>query len=228
MEKFGIGVESGRCGLPTFMPQSAFKKYDLMLIDTPAQLEAARKAFPKIRSELFIKPAADNIFKPVEIEKEYDVIFSSNEHKRGIKGHDFILPALPKNIKMIQVGISSPKLQSRYPNIEFTGWVPRKKIPSLYGKAKVAVVCCTNVDSCPRVIPEAIACNCPLLVLDTVNIWRDKYITPQTGKIASRNDFVSNIQQMISTYRDYDAYNYYQENLSLSVAAKHIKTLIGG
>ncbi len=70
-----------------FLPQSRFKNYDLILVDTPKQLARARKTFPKVRSELFIKPAADNIFQPCSATKDYDVIFSSNEHKSGIKGH---------------------------------------------------------------------------------------------------------------------------------------------
>jgi len=53
-----------------FIPQSPFKKYDLILVDMPKQLKKARKAFPKIRSELFIKPAADNVFKPQSHDKK--------------------------------------------------------------------------------------------------------------------------------------------------------------
>jgi len=73
-----------------FIPQNKFKKYDLIIVDTPKQLAKVRKSCPDIRSELFIKPAADNIFSPIDIEKEYDVIFSANAHKAGIKGHDFV------------------------------------------------------------------------------------------------------------------------------------------
>jgi glycosyltransferase involved in cell wall biosynthesis len=209
-----------------FVPQSPFRKYDLILVDTLKQLKKARKSFPKVRSELFIKPAADNVFEPRNQDKKYDVIFSSNEHKAGIKGHDFILPRLPDNLKMIQTGISSPKLRAKYPNVEFTGWIPRRKLPDLYSRSKIAVVCCTNVDSCPRVIPEALACGCPLLVLDSVNLWRDKYINDQTGEIASSEDFVAKMKEMINAHTSYSPYNYYRENLSLEKAAEHIKRII--
>lgn len=210
-----------------FMPQSSFRNYNLILVDTPHQLKEVRKAFPKVRSELFIKPAADNIFQPHDKPKDYDVIFSSNEHKAGIKGHDFILPQFPNDLKMIQTGISSLKLRSRYPNIKFTGWIPRQKLPALYNRSRIAVVCCTNVDSCPRVIPEALACGCPLLVLDSVNLWHDKYINQQTGRVASRKDFFIEMRKMINTYTEYSPYKYYRENLSLEKAAEHIKRMIG-
>lgn len=209
-----------------FMPQSAFKKYNLILVDTPKQLAVVKKTFPKARAELFIKPAADNVFKPVEDSKSYDVIFSSNEHKGGIKGHDFILPAFPDDLRMIQTGITSQKQQKKFKNIEFTGWIPRRKLPELYAKCKIAVVCCTNVDSCPRIIPEALACNCPLLVLDTVNFWQEKYINVQTGKVATKSDFIKTMRKMILHYADFSPYNYYKENLSLDVSASYIKNLI--
>lgn len=219
-----------------FAPQSGSGKYksgfsshgyDLILVDTLKQLQKVKETFPKTRSELFIKPAADNVFKPQETAKEYDVIFSSNEHKAGIKGHDFILPIFPPNLKMVQTGIVSPKLKAKYPNIEFKGWIPRKELPALYSKSKVAIVCCTNVDSCPRVISEALACNCPLLILDTVNLWHDKYINEQTGRISSAANFITEIKNMVGSYTEFSPYNYYREHLSLEKAAEHIKKIIG-
>ena len=210
-----------------FLPQSSFRKFDLILVDTPQQLKKARKAFPKVRSELFIKPAADNVFKPHNESKVYDVIFSSNEHRAGIKGHNFILPLFPDDLKMIQTGISSPKLRAKYPKIEFTGWIPRRKLSVLYAKSKIAVVCCADVDSCPRVIPEALACGCPLLILDSVNLWHDKYINDQTGRSVTKEDFFMEMRSMIDMYEEYSPYNYYRENLSLEKAAEHIKGIIG-
>jgi len=209
-----------------FMPRSPFRDYNLILVDTPKQLKKARKAFPKVRSELFIKPASDNIFKPHDEAKKYDVIFSSNEHKSGIKGHGFILPRFPDDLKMIQTGISSSKLRSKYPHIEFTGWIPRRKLPALYSKSRVAVVCCADIDSCPRIIPEALACGCPLLVLDSVNLWGEKYINEQTGRIVAVEDFFIELRDMVRDYKEFSPYNYYKENLSLEKAADHIMEMI--
>ena len=210
-----------------FMPQHNFQNYDLVIVDTPKQLEKIRKAKPHMRSELFIKPAADNVFKPVDCKKEYDVIFSANAHKAGIKGHDFFFSNCPVDLKSVQVGqLSSQKLPLRYPHITFTDRVPRCKIPEYYGKSKVAVVCCTDRDSCPRVIPEALACGCPLLILDSTNLWREKYITSQTGRIASAENFISELRSMIDSYESFDPYNYYKKNLSLNIAANYIKGFI--
>ncbi len=209
-----------------FIPKGKFRNYNLILVDTPQQLKRARSAFSTVRCELFIKSAADNVFCPQQGDKKYDVIFSSNEHKSGIKGHNFILPAFPSDLKMVQVGICSSKLRQQYKHIYFTEWIPRYKIPKLYAQAKVAIVCCTNVDSCPRVIPEALACNCPLLVLDTVNLWREKYITPATGRVASAADFINELRVMVKDYENFSPYNYYRRHLSLRVASDYLKELI--
>lgn len=211
-----------------FMPQSAFQDYNLILVDTPEQYAQTKAIFPNSRVEMFIKPAADNVFQPKIYPKKYDVIFCSNEHKKGIKGHDFILPNLPADIKMVQVGIISDKLKSNYPNVSFTGWIPRSKIPDFYGMSKVAVVCCSNIDSCPRIIPEALACNCPVLLLDSVNVWKDKYITSETGRIASPEYFIDNLREMIKDYRTFSPNNYYNKNLSISVATSCLKNFIDG
>jgi len=211
-----------------FIPQSNFKKYDLILVDTPKQLAKVKSALPKARAELLLKPAADNIFKPAgPCDKKYDVIFCSNEHKSGIKGHGFVLPVFPKDLNMIQVGISSRRLRARYPHIRFTEWIPREKIPTLYAQSKVAVVCCTAIDSCPRIVPEAIACDCPLLILDTVNLWHDKYITSQTGRVTSQANFLPALREMLEQYPGFSPYNYYKENLTLEIAGRRIQELIG-
>lgn len=208
-------------------PESNFKDYDLFLSDTPEQIEKVKNKTSR-RVELLIKSAAENVFYPRESKKEYDVIFSSNEHKKGIKGHGFILPTFPEDLKMVQAGIVSNKTKDAHRYIKFTGWIPRKDIPDLYAKAKVAVVCCTSRDSCPRVIPEALACNCPLLILDSVNVWREKYINKKTGKIVNQFNFYEVLREMVKNYKQYEPYEYYKNNLSLKVSAERIKQMIGG
>lgn len=210
-----------------FMPESRFKNYSLILCDTKRQLERLKGKYPNIRSELLVKPAADNIFHPKPGEKQYDVIFVANESKRGIKGHDFVLSSIPKQYKVVQIGIASGALKRKYPNVHFTGWIPRKEVPKWYGLSKIAVVASDKIDSCPRVIPESLACNCPLLALDSVKFWHEKYITAKTGRLCSRSDFKSTLAQMIEEYQQYSPYEHYKQELSLPVAANRIREFIG-
>lgn len=208
------------------VPQSNFRNYDLILVDTQSQLKEVKERLPTARVELFIKPAADNIFKPQQAKKDFDVIFCSNEHKKGIKGHNFILPIFPKNLVLVQIGIVSKDLRQRHPNVKFTNWIPRKNIPYYYARSKIAIICCTDRDSCPRVIPEALACNCPILVLDTTNFWREKYINEKTGRLATRYNFLEEMKSMVSNYAEYSPSVYYNEYLSLEKSANFIKHLI--
>ncbi len=206
-------------------PKDMFNRYNLILNDTPRQVAKTRKTYPKIRTELFIKPAAENIFKPGTVPKKYNVIFVANNHPKGIKGHAFALPLL-HNIKAVQVGISSEKHQRKFPTVHFTGWIPRKKVPRFYSQSKVAIICVDSTDSCPRVIPEALACNCPILLLDSVNCNRDLYISPKTGNVSTKSEFVSRLNYIIDNYDEFRPREYYESNLSIICSVESIRRWI--
>ncbi len=209
-----------------YVPRSKFQKYNLIINDSPDQLRQTRKKFPKIKSSLFVKPAADNIFKPHEAEKRFDVIFVGNEHRSGYKGHGFILKTTPPDVKMIQVGIASKRLKRTFRNVKFTGWVPRKRLPLLYAQSKIAVISCEGVDSCPRVIPEALACGCPVLITQKTRFWHERYINEKTGVLCPREKYVKTLRSMLERYETFDPYSYYRDHLSLEHAATYLKSLM--
>lgn len=200
------------------------KNYDLILVDTEKQLEYTRKHFPMSKSSLWIKPAAENIFKPIDTPKIYDIIHVGNDHPN--KGHIFAFSSIPKNFKVLQVGKISQQIKNKFPHIEYTDWVPRKDIAKLYGKSKISICCYEAVDSCPRIIPESLACGCPIIVLDRVNIWKEKYITPMSGMMCQINDFKNCLVKTIDEYQKFNAYDYYIKNLSLNQTTAFLKSLI--
>lgn len=207
------------------VPQTRFRNYNLILTDSHKQLRDIQKTF-KTPSSIFLKPAAENIFKPLSLEKEFDVIFVGNEAKDDKKGHHYALSSIPKDKSVVCVGIASGKMRSKYPRVKFTGWVPRKTIPKYYARARVSLICASTVDSCPRVIPESLACGCPLMVLDSVKFWKQKYITPRTGILFNKSELPGKLAEMLSQLDSFDPYTYYQQNLSMSNAAEFIKGLI--
>lgn len=209
-----------------FYPDKMFNDYDLILVDTQKQLKKVRRLFPDVKSDLMIKPVAENIFRPVDEEKKYDVILVGNYNNRVNKGHDFAFKRIPEHYNILCSGIVPKYIRKLYPNVTFTGWLPRKELPKLYAQSKVAIVCCGTTDSCPRVIPEAIACDCPILVLDRVNFSQDRYITGQTGMLTNEQDFVKDLAVMRSRYEDFSPSKYYKENLSLSVSSDKILKLV--
>jgi glycosyltransferase involved in cell wall biosynthesis len=207
------------------VPQSKFKNYNLILADSHQQLAEIQKRFPQIKSSLFIKPAADNIFRPQVVDKKYDVLFVGNESKGDKKGHHFGLSLIPKTLSAVCVGIASKNLRSLFPNVHFTGWIPRKEIPLFYAQSRIALVCAAKVDSCPRIIPEALACGCPLLVLDSVRFWKERYITQESGVLSSKEKIRDSLIQMLTQANDFKPYEHYREHLTLSKSSEFIKNL---
>lgn len=225
-DAFKIYYGAGYRGIP---PIKQFQNYDLILVDTPRQLEDAKKKLPNKNIRMMIKPAADNIFKPYKSDmsgKVFDVILVGNYNKGVNKGHDFAFQKIGDKLKVLSVGNVPKKVRKKYPQVRFIGWVPRKMLPQYYFACKVAIICCGAEDSCPRVVPEALACNTPILVLDRVNIWKKKYITNQTGGFCSNDNFFDVLINMKHNYKVYSPYEYYQQNLSLDVAAKNIVDII--
>ena len=210
-----------------FYPQTKFKKYDLILVDTNAQANTVKSRFPNTRVELLIKPAADNIFKPIEGQKKlYDVIFVGNESKGDMKGHQFVLSRIPDGLKVLVVGIASKKLRRKYPAVTFTGWVPRKKIPKYYAQSKIAVIACIEKDSGPRVLVEAMACGCPVLIRHGVRCDMGRYANGVSGIMTTDPSFSFFVKAMVGSYEKYSPYLHYKNNFSLDVAARHIRSLI--
>jgi glycosyltransferase involved in cell wall biosynthesis len=204
-----------------YLPKFGFKDYDLILVDSERQLQAAREQHPKIKSDLLIKPAAENIFQPAPPDIKYDVMFSVN-HAR-MKGVDFFLKHLPSDLKAIIVGNVPVEMRRKHPHVTFTGRrIPRAELPAYYAQSKVAVCCSTSYDSCPRVIPESLACNTPIVVLDSVHVWRGRYINESTGKVSSPQDFFTTVRDVVRNVGAYEPKEYYDEHLSISACKERI------
>lgn len=206
---------AGRRYLP---PKGYFSDFDLVLVDHPFQLQEAQKRF---NARLFIKPASENVFKPRPGNRLYDVIMVSNYTK--FKGVDLFLSKLPRSMRALVVGIMPPHLRQQYPYVTFKGWLSRHNLPALYAQSTVSV-CCANfdVDSNPRVVVESIACDCPVVVLDTVRLWQEKYITPQTGRVCGVKSLIQTIQDVGQHRSEYAPRRYYDENLSMNVAVRQV------
>ena len=89
----------------------------------------------------------------------------------------------------------------------------------------------SDIDSCPRVIPEMLACGLPIVVLDGVRFWKDKYIEStassrnpfSTGEIANKENFWNFVESVLNNLKLYDPRKYYEQNLSLTLAAKFLR-----
>ncbi len=215
-----------------FLPQPGFHDYDIILQDSPEQVEICKAEFPKALTTLFIKPAPDNIMYPVEADKEYDVCFPANAGQT-FKGHKFIYKTVPKDIKLLNLG-NNPRRYD-HPNNVTSYRVLRPEIAKHYAKCKMGIVAVSSkIDSCPRVIPEMLACGLPIVVLDGVRFWKDRYIESvassrspwATGELVNKENFWNFVKFVLDNLKLYDPRKYYEHNLSLPVAAKFLKERI--
>ena len=206
-----------------FLPQSGFSDYDIILQDSIEQLEICRQRFPQISSSLFIKPAPDNLFYPMpEIKKEYDICFPANG-AQDFKGHSTIYTTIPPQFTLLNLG-NNPR-NFKYPKNVTSYRVLKSEMPKHIAKCKIGIVAVSaEIDSCPRVISEILACGLPLVVLDTVRFWKEKYIVSGvTGELANRDNFWTVVRHVLDNIGSYAPRKYYKENLSLEIAAKFLR-----
>ncbi len=215
-----------------FLPQPGFGNYGIILQDSPEQLEICKKKFPEALTTLFVKPAADNIFYPVDVEKEYDVCFPANA-SQPFKGHEFVYRTVPRDIKLLNLG-NNPN-RYKHPNNVTAFRSLRTDMAKHISSCKVGIVTVSSkIDSCPRVIPEMLSCGIPIVVLDDVRFWKEKYIKSilrssskyATGELVLKPNFWAMVRFILANVNDYNPRKYYEENLSLDYAARFIREKI--
>jgi len=204
-----------------FLPQPGFFDYDIILQDSIEQVELCKEKFPEALTTLFIKPAADNIFYPIKCRKEYDVCFPANA-VQTFKGHKFVYGTVPKDIKLLNLGNKNDRY--KYPSNVTSYKALRTEMCENINKCKVGIVAVnSSIDSCPRVIPEMLACGIPIVVLNGTRFWNEKYIiSGLTGEFADENNFWKVVKHVLNNVDNYNPRKYYERNLSLNNAAKFL------
>jgi hypothetical protein len=146
-----------------YLLQPGFQDYNIILQDSPEQVELCKQRFLKALITLFIKPASDNLFYPhPEIKKEYDICFPANG-AQDFKGHTLVYPTLPPWFTLLNLG-NNPR-NFKYPSNVTSYRVLKTDMPKHIAKCKMGIVAVgAEIDSCPRVIPELLACGLPIVV----------------------------------------------------------------
>jgi len=204
-----------------FLPLSGFTDYDIVLQDSPEQVKVCNSKFPELWATLFIKPAADNIFYQMDKKKKYDVCFPANG-AHTFKGHDFVYSTVPSDLKLLNLGNKS---KIKHPHNVTSYRVLRPKMAENIALCRVGIVAVqSKIDSCPRVIPEMLACGVPIIALNNVRFWREKYIVSGvTGELANKNNFWETVRHVLDDIDNYSPRQYYKRNLSLEHAAKYLR-----
>jgi hypothetical protein len=122
----------------------------------------------------FYKTTNPNIFKPLNLEKKYDLCIISNFTQLRYKGTDFIISQIPRfeffqKLKICHIGNNpevGEKLCKQYAvcNIDFLGKKDGFGVNEILNKSKFAIVASNKEDGCPRVITESLCSETPLFL----------------------------------------------------------------
>lgn len=141
-----------------FLPKSY---YDIILIDTKEQQKFASDAYRNAKVVLWDKPAAEH-FKPMDVEKKYDLCFIANGQQEIIKGIEWVYDTAPKELSILHLGY--PSRFSPPPNV-FCKRVDRIDMPREISQCKIGILPYWScVDSAPRALSEIIACGIPCVI----------------------------------------------------------------
>jgi hypothetical protein len=204
-------------------------KYNLLLADSQKQFSELTEAGYSVAK--FRKPAAENIFYPHECEKKYDVVFIGNMNQPS-KGHEWFIKRIAGSgfsvlfIGAVNLSIVGLARSAGLGECSFAGYVPRKEIRLLASQAKVGVVC-SEGDSCPRIIPELLAMNIPIVIKQSENLyfWEDLL---ESSSVASADDytFVDVLKGHVRQYTKFEPREFYISHYSLDVSSSILAVII--
>lgn len=128
----------------------------------------------------FYKTANPLIFKPLDIEKEFDFCWICNFEQITQKGQEFFISSISnsknlRKLKILHVGNKpdvARKLCKKYGvnNIVFSGSVDRFGVNLALNRCKFCILTSNRKDGCPRVSTESIVSGTPLLIRDQTRL----------------------------------------------------------
>ena len=162
----------------------------------------------------------------MELEVEFHDIIAT-----VFTGHKWLIERLPPGTSVLRIGGRDPWFnaadKSGRLDVTFTGELSRSHIPRWACRAKIGVVCDDGQhDSGPRILPELLAMNIPVLVRQCVRADLDAYVVPETGIVVDGMDFPAAFKLLLDGWTERHPRRYYLEHLSLDHAAARILGLV--
>jgi len=146
--------------------------YDKILVESEYELTRGRISF--------YKTCNPHIFKPLDLDKKYDICMMSNFTQAHMKGQEFVIDQISKSkylqsLKFVHLGNNphvGKKMCNHYKvnNIEFKGWVDRPTANKILNQSKFGLMSSTLQDGCPRVSTEMLCSGTPLLIRNTTRL----------------------------------------------------------
>ena len=145
-------------------------------------LEAERDFNPKFNYIPFYKTANPNIFKPLNLEKKYDVCWPCNFEQLKYKGQELFIKTISKNDSLKKLCIAhcgnnpeiGKKLCDYYnvKNIDFLGSLSRPDLNQVLNNSVVGLNLSNTKDGCPRVSTEILMSGTPLIINEETRLLK--------------------------------------------------------
>ena len=199
-----------------FVPKGNIK-YDLVLADDERQQKKLTDSGFKARC--WFKPAPPQ-FKPVDVEKKYDLCFVAIHPSDPRKRVKWVYETMPKGLTMLQLGY---KPDFKVPEGVHIRRIPRSRMPEAMSQCRVGLVPYDEGNSAPRCISEFMACDVPVIAFKDFALWDMVYRIRREKKKLFWN--------AVKTYLKYDelrfrTYKRYVENLNMEKCVEHLKGLL--
>jgi glycosyltransferase involved in cell wall biosynthesis len=190
------------------VPDHVAETFDLVLTAAQWQSDEVTARHPgKPTSIMPIGPefAATDLFRPLGLDKEYDVIYvaAAQPYKR----HDILFAALaklPRSIRTLCVfgyGELADDLRQQAArdglDITFVGppGVSHAEVNALMNRSRIGVVCGID-DGAPAILTEYMLAGLPVLANAELSCGR-QFILPETGALATAGNFADGIMQLL-------------------------------
>lgn len=216
------------------IPPEVSSCVDIFLTGAPWQSEEIRSRHPDaLCSVLPIGPefASDETFFPTGVPKDYDVIYvaATQPYKR----HDLLLDALAqlpdtRALCVAGYGHMTDHLKSEANRrgllVDWAGPVNHDEVNALMNRARVGVVCGVD-DGAPAILTEYMLAGLPVLANAGLSCGL-QYIRPDTGLIASEQDFGKALGQLLDTAKNFDPRPVVQRNWTWQHSVGRLAELI--
>ncbi len=206
--------------------------YDIVYVTDESNKDKLKNSIVK----RLIKGVVEDVFKPLDVVKVYDICYVANVN-RIVKNHMLLINALkivnhPLNIIFVGDIVGGNSIERFYVekiinaakqlshNITFTGIKDKKSVNIIMNQSNFGVICSEDEDS-PRVLSEYMAAGIPVLCNKNL-IDNTFYINKDTGITVSPDEFGDGIITMLGTYKSYKPFDFFYDNLRISVIAEDL------
>lgn len=219
------------------IPPEVSRHFDLVITGADWQSEVVSERHPQMRTAVMpIGPefASDQTFLPLGLQKIYDVIYvaAAQPYKR----HDILFTALSRmsrSMKTICVCGYGEMIGDLHRlagdlgiDVDFIDppGVPFAEVNRLMNQARIGVVCGID-DGAPAILTEYMLAGIPVLANSALRCGL-QYITPETGRIASADNFHQVLEDMLTEPQTFRPREVVQENWVWQHTIRKLQTIV--